>query len=120
MHKKRMNERINVDLPVACTIEHKHQEHLALGKITDISISGMKIELALPTTHINSPYIDFEVDLPNPFSKIKGSAQVQWKRWDSHKRNTTCGLKLEPMNLQHLLELDNIITEIQEDAAKSK
>jgi hypothetical protein len=114
-HKKRMNERIAVNLPVTCSLADKKHDHHAHGKVTDLSISGMQLELPLHFSKVKSKVIDFVLELPHPFSRIKGAGEVQWQRWNSGKQSVTCGLKLAPMSLRHLEELDMIVTEIKED-----
>lgn len=115
MLKKRMNERIEVNLPVTCTLSGKKTERRTRGKIKDMSISGMQLELPLHFAHLTTKVIDFVLELPHPFAPIKGAGEVQWKRWNQKDKNVTCGLKLAPMSLKNLEELDTIISEIRED-----
>jgi hypothetical protein len=115
MLKKRMNDRIAVDLPVTCSVEHKNKSHQGRGKIRNLSISGMQLELPFPVSHLSTQIVDFVLELPHPFSRIKGAGEIQWKRWNQEKQSTTCGLKLSPMSLPQLQELDTIIAEIHED-----
>lgn len=117
---RRSDERIHVDLPITFSYENEHRNHKisSRGRIQDISLNGMKVELPLSAELIENRSLDFAVELPNPFMHIKGHGQIQWKRWDAERNCTTCGLKLEPMTLKQLSELDIIISEIAEDQRK--
>jgi hypothetical protein len=108
--------RIDVDLPVRCVYEDEKQNRKVTlwGRIKDLSINGMKLMLPLSSEIIENQYLDFDLDLPNPFSQIKGHGEIQWKQWDKLKNYTACGLKLEPMTLKQLSELDTIIAEVAE------
>ncbi len=112
MNAKRLNERVEVELPIICTLEKQEQPIEVHGKIDDLSINGMKISFSNPIHAITSKVMDFVLELPQPFSKIKGNGEIQWKRWDANKQCTTCGIKLSPLNIDHLAELDTIISEI--------
>lgn len=115
MGAKRLNKRVAVELPIVCKLEKQAQLLEIQGRVDDLSINGMKISFSSPLQTITSKLVDFILDLPRPFSRIKGHGEIQWQRWDANKQCTTCGLKLAPMNIKHLTELDAIITEIQED-----
>jgi len=119
---RRSDERIHVDLPITFMYENEHRNHKlsSHGRIQDISLNGMKVELPLSAELIENRSLDFAVELPNPFMQIKGHGQIQWKRWDAERNCTTCGLKLEPMTLKQLSELDIIISEITEDQLKKR
>jgi len=97
-----MNERVTVNLPVLCTVEHENKEQKTNGKIIDLSISGIKIDVPLPSSELKSGIMDFVLELPYPFCKIKGAGEIQWKRWNDKSQSTTCGLKLSPMHLEQL------------------
>ena len=121
MLKKRLNERVEVDLPVICVLEPDQiKGQTAPGRISDLSISGMKFSLALPFRALRSKLIDFILDLPAPFGTIKGHGEIQWKRWDANKRCTSCGIKLSPLSLKHLETLDAIVEEVKSDAVKTR
>jgi len=113
---KRLNKRVAVELPIVCKLEKQEQPLEMQGCVDDLSINGMKTSFARPLHAITSKLVDFVLELPHPFSRIKGHGEIQWKRWDADKQITTCGVKLAPMNIEHLSELDSIITEIQEDS----
>jgi c-di-GMP-binding flagellar brake protein YcgR len=119
-HYRRSDERIHVDLPITFTYENetKQQKISSRGRIQDISLNGMKVELPLSAELIENRFLDFSVELPNPFMHIKGHGQIQWKRWDADRNCTMCGLKLEPMTLKQLSDLDIIISEVTEDRRK--
>jgi PilZ domain len=111
------DNRVKVDIPIRFTYEddETNRSITSRGRIEDISINGMCVELPLSAEIIEKNHIDFDVDLPNPFMKIKGQGKIQWKRWNAQKNCTTCGLKLEPMTLSQLSDLDMIIDELLED-----
>jgi hypothetical protein len=112
---KRLNQRVAVELPIVCKLEKQEKLLEMPGRVDDLSINGMKISFSRPLHAITSKVVDFVLELPRPFSRIKGHGEITWKRWDADKQTTTCGLKLSPMNINHLTELDAIISEIQED-----
>jgi hypothetical protein len=118
--QKRKNERINVDLPVTCNLEGRAGERRLRGRIKDLSISGVQLDLPLHSQDLGPGPVDFELELPRPFSRIKGTGEVQWKRWDEGRGTTTCGLKLEPMCLRHLEEIDTIVREVAEGGSKPR
>ncbi|MEW6515911.1 MAG: PilZ domain-containing protein [candidate division FCPU426 bacterium] len=117
---QRSDERISVDLPITFTYENENLQHKisSRGRIQDISLNGMKVELPLSAELIENHALDFAVELPNPFMQIKGHGKIQWKKWDAERNCTTCGLKLEPMTLKQLSELDIIISEVTADSLK--
>ncbi len=114
----RIEERVYVDLPVTFTYEDEKgiRKICTQGRIQDISLNGMRVELPLSSELIERNRLDFKLDLPNPFVEIKGHGKIQWKRWNDEKNCTTCGLKLEPMTLKQLTDMDIIISEVMEDA----
>lgn len=114
-----MNDRVKVDLTVACTLPDETANREARGKINDLSISGMKIDLPFPPARLRSKLLDFVLDLPKPFSTIRGHGEIKWKRWNAGKGCTTCGLKLSPLSLKQLEEVDAIVSELQEDLRKA-
>ncbi len=118
MSQKRKNERIHVDLPVSCNLQGKTGERRVKGKVRDLSICGMQLDLPFPAPDLGAETVDFELELPHPFSRIKGTGEVLWKRWDEGQGTTTCGLKLEPMTLKHLEEIDTIVREVAEGGVK--
>ncbi|NTV51734.1 MAG: PilZ domain-containing protein [Candidatus Firestonebacteria bacterium] len=115
MSVQRLNKRVAVELPIVCKLEKQEQLLEMQGRVNDLSINGMKISFSRPLHAITSKLVDFVLELPHPFSRIKGHGEIQWKRWNADKQCTTCGVKLAPMNINHLSELDAIISEIQED-----
>jgi len=118
VNQKRMNERIQVNLPITCTLTDNTTSRNLSGQIDDLSIAGMKI--SLPLLKMKAKILDFVLELPHPFSRIKGNAEIQWQRWDSAKNRMTCGLKLSPMRIEHLTEIDTIVQEVQADGGKVK
>jgi len=117
MKKQQVEARVSVDLPIRFTYEDpKTQRKIsAEGRVHDISINGMRVELPLSSEILEDNPIDFDLELPNPFQKIKGQGEIRWKRWDQDKNRTTCGLKLEPLTLKQLVDLDAIVSEVLED-----
>ncbi|MCD4814246.1 PilZ domain-containing protein [bacterium] len=115
-------ERVKVDIPIRFTYkdDSSTKKVTSSGRIDDISLNGMRVELPLSAEIIERDHIDFSLELPNPFMKIKGQGKIQWKRWNAEKNCTTCGLKLEPMTLSQLSDLDAIISEVMEDATTEK
>ncbi|MCK5241143.1 PilZ domain-containing protein [bacterium] len=123
MKKQRGSDnRAKVDIPIRFTYEDEEKNHKisSHGRIEDISINGMCVELPLSAELIEKKHLDFDLDLPNPFIKIKGQGHIQWKRWDAQKNCTTCGLKLAPMTLSQLSDWDMIISEVLEDQTTVK
>lgn len=117
MMKKRMNNRIAVDLPVTCSIEQPgNREQQTQGRVLDLSISGIQMDLPLSPAQVGNTVMDFVLDLPSPFKKIKGAGEIQWKRWNQDSQSTTCGIKLMPMHLEQLQALDIIIEEVRAEA----
>ncbi len=118
----RSEERVYVDIPMTFTYEDEKgmRKISTRGLIQDISLNGMRVELPLSSELIERNRLDFHLDLPNPFSKIKGHGKIQWKRWNAEKNCTTCGLKLEPMTLKQLTDMDIIISEVMDDAKSNK
>jgi len=118
MKKQRgLDQRVKVDLPIRFTYEDEqtNRKISSQGRINNMSINGLQVELPLSSEIIEKDRLDFDLDLPSPFMKIKGQGKIQWKRWDSQKNCTLCGLKLEPMTLSQLTDLDVIINEVSED-----
>lgn len=118
MSQKRKNERIHVDLPVNCSLQGTSGERRVKGRVRNLSICGMQLDLPFLGPELSAKVVDFELELPRPFSRIKGTGEVQWKRWDEGQGTTTCGLKLEPMSLKHLEEIDTIVREVADGGAK--
>lgn len=116
MIPKRLNDRVEVALPIVCKLEEKNTPLEMQGHVENLSINGMKISVPLPLAAITSKLMDFVLELPKPFNKIRGHAEIQWKRWDSKKKRTAFGLKLSVLSIKHLIDLDAIVTEIQEDS----
>lgn len=109
---KAMDKRVDVDLPISVSLDDNLVK--SNGRVNDISINGMKLSLPLPFGMIEEETINFNLDLPNPFSKIKGRGRVQWKKWDQQNNCIQCGLKLEPMTLKQLEDLDAIVNELSD------
>ena len=101
---------MEVDIPVSCKIAGMKKPWN--GRIQDLSISGLRVHLAVPFSKLKAKIMDFVLELPAPFSVIRGSGRVQWKRWDADAGRTECGLELEPMSLKHLSDLDAIVSEL--------
>jgi hypothetical protein len=120
MKKQQADERVSVDLPIRFVYEDpkSRRKICAEGRVNDISINGMKIDLPLSSEILENNPIDFDLDLPNPFQQIKGQGEIRWKRWNQEKGCTTCGLKLEPLTLKQLVDLDTIVTEVLADEQK--
>lgn len=121
MSKQRTEERVTVDFPFLCTVKNHAQpkQWVTLpGKIDDLTINGMKIRVPLPPDMLADDYLDFDLELPKPFAKIRGNGAIQWKRWNAEKQCTTCGVKLEPLTLDQLTDLDVIVNELQMDGKK--
>jgi c-di-GMP-binding flagellar brake protein YcgR len=118
VNQKRKNERVHVDLPVTCNLEGGASRRQLRGRIKDLSISGIQLDLPLTAQELGTELVDFELDLPRPFSRIKATGEVQWKRWDEGRGATTCGLKLEPLSLKHLQEIDTIVREVADGGSK--
>jgi hypothetical protein len=119
MKKKRRDERIPVDLPIQCSLPSKEHQ-VTTGKVKDLSICGMQLHLPLTYTQVKIKNVDFTLELPEPFIAIKGRGSIQWKRWDHDKRGTVCGLKLEPLGLKQLQDIDTIVNEINPLPDKNK
>lgn len=113
---KQIEKRVHVDLPITVSIEDQKDcsKVEAKGRVDDLSISGMRLTLPLPFGMVEDKAFDFDLDLPNPFSKIKGRGEVQWKKWDEESNCIQCGLKLEPMTLKQLTDIDAIVSELSE------
>lgn len=113
----RQEARAQVDLPLLFTYEDKdsNKKITSQGKINDLSINGMKVDLPLSAEIFENNPIDFDIQLPHPFKQIKGQGKIQWKRWDAAKKCTTCGLKLETMTLRQLTDIDIIISEVLDE-----
>jgi hypothetical protein len=111
------DDRVKVDLPITFTYEDEktNRKISSRGHIEDMSINGMRVHLPLSSEIIENNHIDFLLELPNPFQQIKGHGKIQWKRWNADKQCTTCGLKLEPMTLSQLSDIDLIINELSEE-----
>jgi hypothetical protein len=116
---KRLNDRVEVELPISFRLDTQAQPFEMLGRVDNLSINGMKISFPNPVHSITSKVIDFVLELPKPFKRIKGNGEIQWKRWDAEKKCTTCGLKLSPLSINHLTDLDTIINEIQDEPEKT-
>lgn len=110
--KKRQNDRVEVNLPVSCSLENGGRRRLAAGFVRDLSISGMRISLPVPFSKLKAKILDFILELPAPFSIIRGTGEIQWARWDAGRRTTQCGVKLSPLSLRQLSELESIVREV--------
>ncbi len=113
----KLEKRVKVDLPINVSIDDQtlRDKVATKGRVKDLSINGMKLSLPLAFGMINEEHLDFDLDLPNPFSKIKGRGKVQWKQWDEDKNCFQFGLALEPMTLRQLSDLDCIVNELSEE-----
>ena len=107
-----LEKRVDVDLPITVSIDDEQIQ--SAGRVSDLSINGMKVTLPLPFGMIEEETLDFNLELPNPFSKIKGRGKVQWKSWDGDNNCMQCGLKLEPMTLKQLSDIDEIVNELSD------
>lgn len=112
----KLEKRVAVQLPVQVSIDNKQENHrlTTQGTVNDLSINGMKISVPLPFGMIDETNFDIDMDLPNPFSKIKGRGKVKWKTWDDKNNCVQCGLELEPMTLKQLADLDCIVDELSD------
>jgi hypothetical protein len=119
VNKNRRNERVNVSIPIQCTIATPQQEKIFTAEITDMSIEGVRLNIPLGFSKIKSKMLDFILDLPKPFKTIRGNGEIQWKKWNADKKCTTCGLKLSPMRLEQLQDIDTIISEIRSEKSNS-
>jgi hypothetical protein len=118
MQKRQLgSERVTVDLPITLAVEDETGQNqlYSEGRVNDLSINGMRVHVPLPFGMLEEELLDFNLELPNPFGKIKGTGKVQWKRWDENKNRMICGLKLEPMTLKQLADLDAIVSEVAEE-----
>ncbi|MBN1596318.1 PilZ domain-containing protein [candidate division FCPU426 bacterium] len=118
MKKQRGSDvRVKVDLPITFTYEDDktNRKIVSRGRIDNMSINGMQVDIPLSSEIIETNYLDFDLELPNPFVKIRGFGKIKWKRWNADKNCTTCGLMLEPMSLSQLTDLDVIIDELAKE-----
>lgn len=114
MKKNNYEKRVNVDLPITVSVDDKKSKRKisSKGRVSDLSINGMKLALPLPFGMVDENSFDIDLDLPNPFTKIKSHGQVKWKTWNEKDKCVECGLELEPMTLQQLADLDCIVDEL--------
>ncbi len=113
----KLEKRVKVDLPIKVSIEDQtlRDKVSTHGRVNDLSINGMKLSLPLAFGMIEEKDLDFDLELPNPFAKIKGRGKVQWKQWDEDKNCFQFGLALEPLTLKQLSDLDCIVNELSEE-----
>ncbi len=114
---KKSDKRVQVRLPLSFTYADKNngRQISSQGLVENISINGMRVNLPLSEEILEHKIIDFNLELPQPFTKIKGQGEIRWKRWDADQNCTTCGLKLEPMTLKQLMDIDTIVGEVSGD-----
>ncbi|MCK5219523.1 PilZ domain-containing protein [bacterium] len=117
---KKGDKRVQVRIPLSFTYadENNERQISSRGLVENISINGMQVNLPLSKEIFEHNIIDFDLELPKPFSTIKGQGEIRWKRWDADQNCTTCGLKLEPMTLEQLMDIDTIVDEVNSDEIK--
>ena len=114
MTDKRETKRIDVDLWVTVKLAQKNApDYPLLGKLENLSADGMRVSFPFWDDVFNSSNLSFILNLPRPFSIIKGKGEIQWKHWDARRQRTTCGIKIANLDQQHLRELQDIIAEVR-------
>ena len=119
MKKNRPDQRVEVNFPVVCTLENRRNKKLlSEAKLSNMSINGMKIDIPLPPNMLKQSIIDIDLNLPQPFAKIRSHGKIKWKKWQKDKKHTSCGVKLEPLTLKQLFDLHTIIDEVSAENNK--
>lgn len=115
---KKTEKTVGVDLPVTLSYNHKQSDKKTSvqGVVKDLSINEIGLSLPLSFEQIDENDFDISLDLPNPFVTIKSRGKVQWKTQDKKNSCVQCQLKLEPMTLKQLSDIDCIVEELSTQA----
>ncbi|MCD4812776.1 PilZ domain-containing protein [bacterium] len=117
MIQRRKFTRLDVDIPIKCKIRN-HRNELVIsssGKVANLCLGGMHISLPFRLIKITARLIDYDLNLPNPFSEINGHGIIRWGYWDEENWQTHLGLELLPMETSPSEELENLLIELAGD-----
>jgi hypothetical protein len=114
MTNKRQKERIDVSFPVTVNTELKNlPSYPVLGRLENLSAEGMRISFPFAEDVLRSRKMSVTLKLPHPFRPIHTQGEIQWKKWDSERQRTTCGIRMAYLTGEHTQVLNEIIHEVK-------
>ncbi|MBN1595436.1 PilZ domain-containing protein [candidate division FCPU426 bacterium] len=117
MMERRKYKRLEVNLPVLCNIIDDDHEILisSSGKVTNISLGGMKIALPIRLLAVKSRLVEYTVDLPEPYVPLSGQGSICWSVWDEENQEMSLGLELGELGEKQFISLESMLVELTGD-----
>ncbi len=122
MEQRRKYARFKVDLPITCTVvDPRHYRTLSTpGQVQDLCLKGMKVHLPGGLIVRETAAIHYVLDLPKPYTRIKGNGKIRWTHWDEKKDYTLFGMETYFWSHAHRAHLEALLRELAESSSKSK
>lgn len=112
MGENRRFQRVTVNFPLASRFQGAAE---ISGSVCDLSLGGMKVSMPLPAPMPPEPNLWYNVDLPEPFSRLSGSGKIRWQQEDPERQRLWLGLEFATLSDEQRKDLEHIICELQEE-----
>lgn len=114
MKNRLTSNTVKVDMPITCSLEQVQSDYRLnqTCRLEAVSLEAMSISLPIKPDLIKEPILDYDLNLPQPFTRLRGQGQIQSMAWDNTNQQTHCQVKLEPMTLPQLVDYDILLTEL--------
>ena len=113
MKQRRKHKRVEVNLPIYCKFADLRKQTMlsSIGQVENISLGGMKIRLPVGFP-AQSKVVDYLLDLPQPYHRIRGQGRIIWTYWDAQAQATNLGIEMSALDQAQQADLETILSEL--------
>jgi len=112
MDQRRKFKRLNVHIPIHCTLITRDGKRLiSRGLAFDLSLGGLKIKIPLPPQLTDLADVKYYLDLPQPFVAIAGQGKIKWVERVG-RAHLVIGLEFADLNNEQWSDLLQLVLEL--------
>ena len=122
MDYRRKSPRIAVDLPIVCHLTGRHptKTFSSAGRVRDLSVCGMRVEVPVPLRALGSAGVDYDLPLPAPFRAVTGNGRIRWAAWNEAANHTVFGMEIIWLDQADHEAMELILAELAEEHRLSR